>query len=642
MMLEKPNPTEVDDFQPVDSNKADDREKDIERRLALLGGMDQESPTIVESTTEPTEPAETRTEMEPLSKEVDLMSFDPHAAKQEVEASESEIDDGPTSILSSDMNITSTGEAEEVKPDLPQANKQTLAPALTNKNALLARIMAAQQKAKLVQTSGADQPIIHKSNSSTTKVDKNEMLKQLETNETVQDTMPPPSFPTMTEDKDLPPPPFELIDSEVQQRIAKENEFSPPPFESVESDILQFTGVPSAPPVEENSSVGMDQHNLLEVDHLDGVTPVMLSAPPVERDEVGKKDLDTETLGAELFDFELEGEHLSQEDKLKMMEEQRRIMEEIKRSTVEDTASVLAAKATAFDLKSNAAAAAAAAATSNESSLTPQVASGYALDESADQSADGRTVDIGGGQKVALYGQSKTREAIKDGTATLVECPNCQSWMQVAATATLMFCPLCSTVSPVVKEGEIMSKEEVEQIETDRQLAERLQNMENEQSSSSGEQNQYGEMSQHPAEGSNKSWWDTFSDAFTASTTTNEHNEDNYAAVSTTAPPGAASVTNRTSLHNVNTGAISYNDHAHDSNFEQERLLGDSSRNSSSFPTGRVAERKPLFSCVVDGISSTATALGTSLGATAEEDSNVHGIDTTSLLAVPKNTGRGS
>jgi len=42
-----------------------------------------------------------------------------------------------------------------------------------------------------------------------------------------------------------------------------------------------------------------------------------------------------------------------------------------------------------------------------------------------------RFVKIGNNQTVALHGQERTKKAIKDGTAILVQCINCQNWMQV-------------------------------------------------------------------------------------------------------------------------------------------------------------------------------------------------------------------
>jgi len=588
MMLEKPQLKSKDAQDVDDVDITNDREKDIERRLALLV---EEGSSSIETETDPMKTAKSVEETLLQGKD-NLIVFERN-------------DDEPENPRSGRLpeqvvpeKVISSGNLES---DLPQALKHGTQMS-TKKNALLARIMAAQQKAKLVQTTQPeDQPSIN--NSDGTIVHKNNDKLEVHARGHNNNAL----------DKGtelVPPPPFDGIE-ELQK--SKQEETFPPPFESVHADILQFTCAPSAPPVEDSCSVILDH-----ADHLDGVTPIMLSPSCFDKD---KQEKETDLFAS----FQLEG--LSEEDKIKMMEEQRKIMEEIKQHTVENTTSVVAARANAFDLRSNVNAAAAAS-TSNGSAA--QVTCGVSLDEhSTFQSSEERTVNIGSGQQVALYGEGRTRDAMKDGTAILVECPNCQSWMQVAATATLMYCPLCSTVSPVTEQGEIMSKEELTQIENDRKLAERLQNVESTQGEPSEESQQYQITN---SEENNKSWWDSISETFLPSSVSSEQTEKNYAAVSVSQPPGY-------SLQEVNTGLGMTAEKTVDSSIhEQERLLGHSNRSTETF---RVAERKPLFSCVVDGISNTANVLGTTLGSNADEDNNnVHGIDTTSLLAVPESTGR--
>ena len=152
-----------------------------------------------------------------------------------------------------------------------------------------------------------------------------------------------------------------------------------------------------------------------------------------------------------MCDFDLEGNKLMPEEKWKMMEEQRAILAQIQKSSTENSVSEAAARAVAFDQRSNTAAAAAASASENVSTMpiSCEVASSTG---GVERDVKQRSVDIGGGQKVALHGQEKTRTAIKNGTAVLVKCLNCDNWMQVTQSATLMFCPICSVVSPVVKQ----------------------------------------------------------------------------------------------------------------------------------------------------------------------------------------------
>ena len=68
-------------------------------------------------------------------------------------------------------------------------------------------------------------------------------------------------------------------------------------------------------------------------------------------------------------------------------------------------------------------------------------------------------------------------------------------------------------------------------------------------------------------------------------------------------------------------------------------MIGSGSQ-SGARPPGRVAESKPMFSCVADSIYSTGNAMvdAMSLIATREEE-EVHGVDSSSFLSVT-NAGR--
>ena len=58
----------------------------------------------------------------------------------------------------------------------------------------------------------------------------------------------------------------------------------------------------------------------------------------------------------------------------------------------------------------------------------------------------------------------------------------------------------------------------------------------------------------------------------------------------------------------------------------------------------RVAESKPLFSCVADSIMTTANQyMAATLMDSPDDEGNVHGVDSSSLLAVPMSgVGRNS
>jgi len=54
------------------------------------------------------------------------------------------------------------------------------------------------------------------------------------------------------------------------------------------------------------------------------------------------------------------------------------------------------------------------------------------------------------GHLVPLHGPEVTRQAIAEGQAATIQCPQCLSWLQIKQDATLMFCPCCSRLSPVI------------------------------------------------------------------------------------------------------------------------------------------------------------------------------------------------
>ena len=69
---------------------------------------------------------------------------------------------------------------------------------------------------------------------------------------------------------------------------------------------------------------------------------------------------------------------------------------------------------------------------------------------------------------------------------------------------------------------------------------------------------------------------------------------------------------------------------------EREGLL---LNNDSGMPRARVAERQPLFSCVVDSVSTAASSMAGALTTTTlseDDEGNVHGVDSSSLLAVTR------
>jgi len=395
------------------------------------------------------------------------------------------------------------------------------------------------------------------------------------------------------------------------------------------------------------------------------------------------------------FDFDIDGNALTPEERHKMMEEQRAILEQIQKQANENKASEAAVRATAFDSRmstnqqghvvpttttqhnstSTNMNAMSRSHTNNDNVATidevatavdivgfdpaeveeqkkileeiqksvsktrnsAYVAPSSAAAAAASNTQEQRTVDLGDGKKVALHGQDKTKDAIKDGTAILVQCVNCDNWMQVTQSATLMFCPICSVVSPVLKQDSVFTTEEALQLEEDRKLAERLQEEENGGTAAvsdypgSRSRNAPGSRSIKTTAGTEEEpcWWDSLLVNIGVSAAPDETLNERSAEVKVSHPPGSSSSTRR-AFHGGT-----------EEDSERLGLLGATSQ-SGSFDRGnpraaRVAESKPLFSCVVDSVSNAATTVGAGITSMAygEDEEEVHGIDTTSFLAVP-------
>lgn len=181
-----------------------------------------------------------------------------------------------------------------------------------------------------------------------------------------------------------------------------------------------------------------------------------------------------------------------------------------------------------------------------------------------------------------------------------------------------------STQNPVIQE----SVREAIQMEEDRRLAEQLQQEENAAVVAETSNNATQEES---------SWWDTIAGAMGGATGTAPSVEDygdrRSAEINVSHPPGFSMTPSQRALH----GSLR-------EDYERQALnsgtsAASSRARSSAPPAGRVAESKPLFSCVVDSVASAATAATSAATAAAayaygEDDEELNGVDTTSFLNV--------
>jgi hypothetical protein len=223
-------------------------------------------------------------------------------------------------------------------------------------------------------------------------------------------------------------------------------------------------------------------------------------------------------------------------------------------------------------------------------------------------------VDLGHGEKAPLHGQEKTKQAIKDGTAVLCQCVNCQSWMQVTDNATLMFCPVCQVVSPVVIPDGNVDMEAAAQMSADQELAERLQREEYAKAGD-GPRRVKKKAVEAPQKGEGQSWYDWLMG----------NPEKAEVAVPARGSAELPSRQRQGGLTSATTGQeggiISYS--SYDEDDERRGLV------SGGGP--RVAESKSMFACVADSISMAATEM---MG--GDDGTNVHGVDSSSLLAMPQ------
>lgn len=181
---------------------------------------------------------------------------------------------------------------------------------------------------------------------------------------------------------------------------------------------------------------------------------------------------------------------------------------------------------------------------------------------------------------VRARGQDKTREAVQNGTAVKVQCSQCDQWMQVTNAAELMFCPNCQTVTPVIRESE-----GDQQVDADAKLAEMLQKEEYETAERQTAQRKAKSAAAAAKKSSSGGWME-------------------WMGFGTPAPAPAAE--------------------------EEVRFSGNAVTGTGG--GGTTATQQPLFACVTDSINNAASYA--MHGIAEDDEGNVHGVDSSGLLAV--------
>jgi hypothetical protein len=464
-----------------------------------------------------------------------------------------------------------------------------------------ARIMAAKERSQQAQTKASPR-----------KQAPADLLMDFDAPATEKDP-PPPSYDTNFLQPPPPaaaamaPPAFDIVENSMMQQM---NFPPPPPIDAIDAFAppprmmgAYESPAASAPSFEDllDSQQNQQTHNPLA--GMQAVPPP--AAPPA---------IDEDILAA-----------LDPAERKELLEEQEKIMAQIEKEKASNSnqppMSAAAARAMAFNQRSsNAVAQVAGALEAPRRSAPTRPAT------SSRSNHGGQTVDLGAGEQVPLHGQERTQQAIKDGTALVVQCMSCQNWMQVTESASLMFCPVCQTVSPVDKAGAATSAdmEAAAQLAADAELAERLQNEE------------YGAAGDVPAEARTRrpkskpqqpkageegqSWYNWF-------VGTPEEK-----AAATTPTHGSAEIRRSPALISAHTGAEEGVGRSR-SYDEGEGLLGAGGGGGGA----RVAEQKSMFACVADSISTAATQM---TAYNTDEEGNVHGVDSSSLLVAMPDVSR--
>jgi hypothetical protein len=412
--------------------------------------------------------------------------------------------------------------------------------------------------------------------------------------------IPPPAFAHVEPQISFPPPP--PIDAVMPP---------PPPMESSSAYSPSAPPAASAPCFEDLLDTQQHHHHQT---HNHSLMDMQAVPPPAAPPSIG---IDEDILAA-----------LDPAERDALLEEQRKIMEQIEKERSNNDASSATARAMAFDQRSSSAVAKVAGDYDRPNagrSVAPA-----ARARTTQRSAAGPTVDLGAGEQVPLHGQERTQQAIKDGTAVIVQCIHCSNWMQVTKDATLMLCPTCQVVSPVDSTGAASSAdmEAAAQLAADAQLAEELQKEEYKKAeggSSERPRTATAQRKQKIERGQQveQSWYDWFTGS-TASTTPTKP------AAVVVPERGSAEIRRSPGLIAAQTG--------------EERSIGQSRsydegegllRSGGGGGGARVAESKGMFSCVADSISTAATSM-TAYNQGQDDEGNVHGVDSSSLLAMPE------
>jgi hypothetical protein len=422
----------------------------------------------------------------------------------------------------------------------------------------------------------------------------------------------PPAMPPAVQDA---PPAFDAVEHSVNQQAFP----PPPPIDSVLPPPPATAMAPPPPSMMTPPAASAPSFEFL-MEPPAAAAAGMHALPPPASQAPPPPEIDEDILAA-----------LDPAEREALLEEQRQILEQIAHNKANENASGATARAMSFNQRSSASVANIAASMDRPTTrqwASPTRTTPTTTSTSSRTQASGNTVDLGHGQSVPLHGQEKTQQAIKDGTAVIVQCMSCQNWMQVTEAASLMFCPICQVVCPVEKAGAATSADmdAAAQLAADQQFAEELQNEEYKKAaggggsttanSSSRRRQQQQQQQQGTPTDKDQSWYNWF--------------VGSPAPAAGAAATAAASTNRSAEIRGGSSGGPRLV--AAQTGDETQGLI---QRNGGGGGArARVAEQKSLFACVADSVSEAAQQM-TAIALPSDEEGNVHGVDSSSLLAMP-------
>lgn len=287
----------------------------------------------------------------------------------------------------------------------------------------------------------------------------------------------------------------------------------------------------------------------------------------------------------------------------KLIEEQKLIFEQLAQEKADNDAAIAAAVAEGLELDIQETTDTTNNTTDVSATNTINTTNISATNTSTTTNSGGNsTITIGPNTRVQLRGEEVTMSAISRGEAMVVQCLACHNWMQIANTARLMFCPVCSTISRAEPQTH-MTLEDAKQAMAEKRREEKRRKREQVR---------------------NMTWGQYVKSFF-------KEEEEEVVDSSVSERPATASVYgNSTETERTDTASTTRQPLISVQTGEEET--------TRELPAARIAEKKPLMSCV-SNLGKYLVGGGGDEGDNGRDynrDMLIDGVDSTSLLSVTR------